>query len=586
MAFRRKVMPLGSTPELIHPADMKNETVSVLLVEDNSEHVEFMEQMLAASQGVAMFQLRVADSLKSGLDNLRSGGVDVILLDLNLPDSDGLETFIRVVEAAPDLPIVVMSGINDVGLAIETVQLGAQDYLVKGHVDNHLLVRSMQYAIERKRVQLQLKKSHEELEIRVQERTAALQGTNARLNREIGERSKAQQDAMESNRQLAETLEKLRRTQDQVVRRERMHALGRMANGIAHDLNNILAPVVGFSELLLVKPEVANDSPRLRNYLQIIGGAAKDASKVVGRLREFYRHRDDAVTMMPVVINDVIQQAVSVTQPRWKDQALAAGVNIEMRLELGNVPTVAGNEQELCEAITNLIFNAADAIEKRGLITVRTESNGRWMTITVSDDGTGMSDETKSRCMEPFFTTKGEQVAGLGLGSVYGVVQRHDGELDIQSELGRGTTVSISLPIERGVKAPTGELPPLHSPRALQILVVEDEPLVREVLSVYLTEDHHNVVMATNGREGLEMFSTREFDLVLTDRAMPEMNGDLLASEIRRLKPNQRIILLTGFGDLMSDTGESPKDVDLVVSKPFTLSTLRDAIARSLKKGS
>lgn len=561
---------------------MKKEASNVLLIEDNAEHVEFMEQLLAAPQGVELFQLRVADSLKSGLDSLRAGGVDLILLDLTLPDSDGLETFIRVVEAAPDLPIVVMSGINDVGLAIETVQLGAQDYLVKGHVDNHLLVRSMQYAIERKRIQLQLKKSHEELEVRVQERTAALQGTNARLNREINERSKAQQEAVESNQRLAETLEKLRRTQDQVVRRERMHALGRMANGIAHDLNNTLAPIVGFSELLLVKPEVGGDVARLRSYLEIIGGAAKDAAKIVGRLRDFYRHRDDAVTMMPVVINDVVQQAVALTQPRWKDQALAAGVNIEVRLELGNVPTVAGNEQELGEALTNLIFNAADAIAKRGVITIRTEVSGRWLIITVSDDGVGMNDETRTRCMEPFFTTKGEQAAGLGLGSVYGLVQRHDGELDIQSEPGRGTSVSISLPLERGAKAPTAALPPVSSPRALQILVVEDEPLVREVLSVYLTEDHHQVVMAANGREGLDQFKKREFDLVLTDRAMPEMNGDELAAEIRRLKANQRIILLTGFGDLMSGSGEHPKDVDLVVSKPFTLSTLREAIARSL----
>jgi signal transduction histidine kinase len=563
---------------------MKNQTANVLLIEDNSEHVEFMEQLLAVSHGVASFQLRVADTLKAGLDCLRSGGVDVILLDLNLPDSDGLETFIRIVEAAPEVPIVVLSGINDVGLAVETVQLGAQDYLVKGHVDNHLLVRSMQYAIERKRVQLQLKKSHEELEMRVQERTSALQGTNARLNREITERSKAEQEALESNRQLAETLEKLRRTQEQVIRRERMLALGRMANGIAHDLNNTLAPIVGFSELLLVKPEVTVDSVRLRNYLEIIGGAAKDAAKIVGRLRDFYCHRDDTVTMMPVVINDVIQQAVAFTQPRWKDQAQAAGVNIEVRLELGNVPTVAGNEQELGEALANLIFNAADAIAKRGVITIRSEVSGRWLTITVNDDGCGMSDEVRSRCMEPFFTTKGDQSAGLGLGSVYGIIQRHDGELDIQSEAGRGTSVLISLPVERGVKAPTATLPPVQSPRALQILVVEDEPLVREVLSVYLTEDHHQVVMAANGREGLEQFRTREFDLVLTDRAMPEMNGDEFAAEVRRLKPSQRIILLTGFGDLMSGSGEHPRDVDLVVSKPFTLSTLREAIAKTMGK--
>ncbi|HET6410183.1 MAG TPA: response regulator [Chthoniobacteraceae bacterium] len=564
---------------------MKKEPVNVLLVEDNAEHVEFMEQMLAASQGPSLFQLRVANSLKATLDGLRAGGVDLIMLDLTLPDSDGLETFIRTVEAAPEVPIVVLSGISDVGLAIETVQLGAQDYLVKGHVDNHLLVRSMQYAIERKRVQLQLKKSNEELEVRVQERTAALQGANARLNREITERSKAEQEALESNRKLSEALEKLRRSQEQIIRRERMHALGRMANGIAHDLNNTLAPIVGFSELLLMKPDFVNDAPRLRIYLEIIGGAAKDAAKVVGRLREFYRHRDDAVAMMPVVINDVIQQAVALTQPKWKDQAMAAGVNIEMRLELGIVPTVAGNEQELGDAIANLIFNAADAITRRGIIIIRTEAHGHWLSITVTDDGVGMNEETRSRCMEPFFTTKGDQAAGLGLGSVYGIVQRHDGELDIQSELGRGTAVSISLPLERGLKAPSAVLPAMKSVSPLQILVVEDEPLVREVLNVYLMEDNHQVVMASNGREGLEQFRSRGFDLVLTDRAMPEMNGDELAGEIRRLKPDQRIVLLTGFGDLMSGSGEHPRDVDLVVSKPFTLTTLREAISRCVGAG-
>src|SRR4051794_29711240 len=160
---------------------MSDHPVNVLLVEDNADHTFLFQQMLGSAETAATFRMSGAESLAAALERLRRGGIDRILLDLSLPDSDGIETFIRVIEAAPDVPVIVMSGLNDVALAIETVQLGAQDYLVKGHVDHHLMVRSMHYAVERKRVQLQLKRAHDELEVRVQERTAALQVANARL---------------------------------------------------------------------------------------------------------------------------------------------------------------------------------------------------------------------------------------------------------------------------------------------------------------------------------------------------------------------------------------------------------------------
>jgi CheY-like chemotaxis protein len=157
--------------------------------------------------------------------------------------------------------------------------------------------------------------------------------------------------------------------------------------------------------------------------------------------------------------------------------------------------------------------------------------------------------------------------------------------VDIQSEAGRGTSVAISLPIDRHAKAPEAAKPAAPANDSLRILVVEDEPLVREVLGVYLSEDQHEIVTASDGREGLEKFRTGGgFDLVLTDRAMPEMNGDALAAEIKRLKPGQPVILLTGFGDLMSGAGEQPDGVDLVVSKPFTLTTLRGAIGKVMKR--
>src|SRR5580698_3734205 len=158
---------------------MLKDAVHILLIEDNEEHVAFLRQLLAASDS-GDFELHAAGNLESGLARLKDGGIQLILLDLTLPDSDGLETFLRVIEAEPDIPLVVLSGIDDVALAIEIVQLGAQDYLVKGHVDNHLLVRSLQYAVERKRIQLQIKRANDQLEFRVRERTDALLQMNSK----------------------------------------------------------------------------------------------------------------------------------------------------------------------------------------------------------------------------------------------------------------------------------------------------------------------------------------------------------------------------------------------------------------------
>ena len=562
---------------------MPSEAISLLLVEDNPEHVDFLRQLFATPE-LSHFHLETVGSLAEAIAWLKIGSIDLILLDLSLPDSDGLETFIRVYEAAPHTALVVLSGINDVALAIETVQLGAQDYLVKGKVDNNLLLRALHYARERKRAQTELQRAHDDLEYRVRERTAALVQANAKLHEEIAERRRAEDAVLESNRQLSSALGQLRATQQEIIQRERMHALGRMANGIAHDFNNALAPILGFSELLLMKPETLADAKKVRNYAEMIHSAAQDSAKVVARLREFYRYRDESEIFTPVVINDVVLQAISLTQPRWKDQALAAGVNIDIRTEMGDVPTVPGNESEIRELLVNLIFNAIDAIPKRGTVTVRTAVQGRWLVLTVADDGIGMSAEIKARCLEPFFSTKEDQGTGLGLGSVYGIVRRHEGEIEIQSEEGRGTSIAVFLPLDKGARPPVPAKVVIPASPVLRILVVEDEPLVREVLGVYLSEDHHEITLAENGRIGLEKFRAGEFDLVMTDRSMPEMNGDALAVEIKKLNPDQPILLLTGFGDIMSGTGEKPSGIDLVVSKPFTLTTLRTAIAKVTAK--
>jgi signal transduction histidine kinase len=561
---------------------MEGESIQVLLVEDNAEHAQLLSRMLLESDD-PLFEVRHCSALRPALDALDIPGNHIVLLDLSLPDSEGIDTFLRVQTYVPDMPVVVLTGQDDEFLAVETVKQGAQDYLVKIRVDQRLLVRSLRYALERKKTQFELKRARDELERRVADRTTELTAANNNLQKEISERKRAETALKESNRQLAEALEKLRETQEHVIQRECLHALGRMASGIAHDFNNALAPILGFSELLLRKPESLRDLERARGYIEMIHTAAEDSAKIVARLREFYRYREETDVFTPVSLNDLIQQVISLTQPRWKDQAQANGAHLRIKTDLENIPTVSGSEAELREMLLNVVFNAIDAIPAKGTITFRTSLQEDHALLQILDDGAGMTEEVRSRCIEPFFSTKDERGTGLGLGIVYGIVRRHDGVIEIESARGKGTAVSILLPLYKERPASIAPQPAGVVDRSLRVLVVEDEPLVREVIEVYLREDRHTVEVAANGREGLEKYRGGAFDLVLTDRAMPEVNGDVLAAEIKKINPRQPVILLTGFGDLMAGTGEKPEGVDLVVSKPFTLNSLRDAVARAVE---
>ena len=566
---------------------MSDTAVNVLLIENDFQQAELLRKMLAKSSE-PHFKLIFHNTLKEGLHRLSQAEIHLILLDLGMePESEGYETFERVQALARDIPIIVLSGNDDEALAIQTVQHGAQDYLVKGHDDNpHWLLRSMQYALERKRSQQDLELAYAEMERRVVERTAELRKTNSELEHEVGERRRAEEALLETNQRLAEALKELRETQQQIIQQERLHALGRMASGIAHDFNNALAPILGFSELLLLRPEMLDDREKTTSYLQMINTAAKDSATVVGRLREFYRYREHAETSLPVVLGDLVQQVILLTQPKWKDQALAAGINIKIHTDFRNTPTISGNESELREMLTNIVFNAVDAVMERkgGTVTFRTFEKGNSVVLQIIDTGVGMTEEVRLRCLEPFFSTKSDRGTGLGLGIVYGIVRRHGGKIDIESEVGKGTSVTILLPVHKDEIVPEPETWQPAGKLNKRILVVEDEPLVREVISVYLSTDNHEVTTAVNGADGLEKYRSGTYDLVLTDRAMPQMNGDQLAEAIKKIDPEKPVILLTGFGDIMLGSGEKPRGVDLVLSKPFTMSQLRDAIGRFIDK--
>lgn len=392
-------------------------------------------------------------------------------------------------------------------------------------------------------------------------------------------------DALEAaNTQLRTALTQLQAAQERLVKQERLHALGQMASGIAHDFNNALAPVLGFSELLLNHPDKLENRATLLSFLRMMNTCARDATHIVQRLREFYRHRERGEVFLPVHLNDLIDQTVALTQPRWKDQALARGLTIQIKRELTDVPAVYGNPTELREALTNLIFNAVDALPAGGTITLTTARTDGHVLLRIQDTGIGMTAEVLQRCLEPFYSTKGERGTGLGLAMVYGIIQRHEGSIDIDSQPGHGTTFAIRLPVGAEATADSPAAPPPAPAQRLRVLVVDDEPQIRTVTAEYLRGDGHAVVTASNRTEALEHVRLAPFDLAVIDRAMPGGSGDELAREIQAVAPSTRVLMLTGFGTIMNVTEEIPAGVDLVLSKPVTVDQLRRAVAELTKE--
>jgi PAS domain S-box-containing protein len=381
--------------------------------------------------------------------------------------------------------------------------------------------------------------------------------------------------------QLEDAINQIKQTQDAVIAQERLHALGQMAAGIAHDFNNYLSPIIGLSELILTRPRLINEHEKVLKFLRAIHQAGLDAALVVRRLREYYGTADPTDQVEVIDLKQVVEQTIELTQSRWGIQSMSADAKYRITTSLIEV-SVAGRASELRQMLVNLIFNALDAMPNGGELGLRIELDADRPGIAnleVKDTGTGMTAEVRKRCLEPFFTTKGAAGTGLGLATAYGIVKRHRGEIQITSEPGHGTCMSVSLPT---VSAPpvSAALKEGHQGLAMHILVIDDEEAVRDVIKEYLLVDGHKVDLADGPSVGLRKINSGQYDLIITDRSMPEMSGDQLALQAKRMAPHVPILMLTGFGDLMIATGEHPDGVDAVVGKPITIDELRAAIAR------
>jgi CheY-like chemotaxis protein len=278
-----------------------------------------------------------------------------------------------------------------------------------------------------------------------------------------------------------------------------------------------------------------------------------------------------------VSLKKIIQESVDLTRPKWETQTRAAGLCVDLKLDLEGEPEILGAPSEIREVMMNLIFNAVDAMPQGGQITVRTRTEGLQVLVDIEDTGTGMTDVTRQRCLEPFYTTKGDRGTGLGLAIIYGILHRHGGSIRIKSELNQGTCMTLCLPLGTAGLAPAPVVSNEATPRHLRILIVDDDPLICTVVGLFLEADEHKVTVAANGCEALEKFHDGEFDVVITDRVMPKMSGDQLAMAIRDIRPQAPIILLTGF-----ETHNTCRFVDAMLSKPATMDSLRGAIKSAI----
>ena len=365
-----------------------------------------------------------------------------------------------------------------------------------------------------------LQETHDTLESHVEERTRALHRTNTRLEAEITER---------------------KRTERELIGLERLRALGELSAGISHNLNNILTGIMG--PALVLRSQV--DDPNTVREADGILRAARRAADLVRRLHNAVRGRDEA-DLVAVDVNRIVREAVQDARPRWKDEAESKGITIEVGTEFQEVPTIRGTVSGLHDIVINLLFNAIDAMPEGGRIDLLTAIGEMGVQLVVKDTGCGMDLETRERIFEPFFTTKMDVGTGLGLSTVYGVVSRWGGRIDVESEPERGTSFIVDFPRWEGPEFVAEDLPETVRSRCGRILLVDDDDGVRDFLSAFLSQEH-SVDVFRSGSEALDHFTPGRYDVAFIDLSMPDVPGDEVAKRMKQMDKALSTVLITGW---------------------------------------
>ena len=384
--------------------------------------------------------------------------------------------------------------------------------------------------------------------------------------------------AMENARlyhDLELSMEQLKKAQEQLLRSERLRALGEMAGGVAHDFNNLLTVILAESQLLAYKSEDAQD----RASLQRIEQAARDGAQAVRRIQEYSRIRRDTPQEI-VNVNELLEQVASITRPRWSP----VGV---LNVELSAMDVIKGSPSELREVLMNLVFNAVEArrADEPFRITLRSFQQGAWVVIEVEDNGTGVPPELKQRIFDPYFTTKSHGT-GLGLSITIGLISRHGGEIQVTSPIFEdetppyGTRFTIRLPSAGQASKENTEMPSSEAAaRTVRILFVDDDPNILSAASSLLTALGNQVTTAQTRAEALKQIDAGQYDMLMTDLTMPECSGWDLAKQSKTKSPDKPVVLVTGWGLTLDPEQMNSGLVNGVLSKPFTFDELQRVLS-------
>jgi signal transduction histidine kinase/CheY-like chemotaxis protein len=385
-------------------------------------------------------------------------------------------------------------------------------------------------------------------------------------------------DRSQLQQRLSAATTALREAEDEIAQARRVRALGEMASGIVHDFNNALTTILGFAELALGP---LDEDDAFYSDLNSIRTAALDAAAVVRRLRDLTRQERPTNEREVADLREIAGMMPALVRPRWMELSECRGVTFEVVVDPQEVPPVHVIVAEIRELLLNLLFNAVDAMPSGGRITITTRrAEDGWAEIAVSDEGSGMSEETCRLVFQPFYTTKGKHGTGLGLSVCRTIAQRHGANLEVKSAQGVGTTFVLRLPPAPPGLVATGPRPasdrrviPLAKQR---VLFVDDEPDVRESVGQLLRALGHEVFVADSGSAAIAMACRQHIDVLITDFGMPDMNGLVVAQRFRVLAPHVPVVLLSGWG--IDQTGR-PANVRSVIGKPVTMKALSEAIA-------
>ena len=379
--------------------------------------------------------------------------------------------------------------------------------------------------------------------------------------------------------------------EDKLLQSEKLRSLGELAGGVAHNFNNTLAVILGRTQLLgrsfetlIGKQERRKSIDDLKKSLAIIEKAAFDGVDTVRRIQEFSRKRGDDKNFTGVDLNEVIEHTLEFTKVRWKDEAGAKGIKINIQKELSLIFPIEGSGSELREVFINIMNNALDAMPKGGQISIKTFVDNSHVVVLVKDTGIGIPKDIKDRIFDPFFTTKGVQSTGLGMSASYGIINRHRGTITVDSVEGQGTTFSIKFPRpEKVIKEK--KKPIANEQNGTSILVVEDEECVRALLKDILVDGGYKVEVAPNGKKGIKLFQEKKFNLVLTDLGMPGMSGWQVAEEIKKMNGKTKVALVTGWEVDLNNNELKKCGVDLVINKPFQMNQILGSVKEMMEDG-